>query len=167
MPSTRSQQAVTLKLHKRRGRYVLDGLGTTATATLRARGGMRHGEVSTPAGALPISVNDFFRTGATLGPGHAALIRLDGNSAYVGGTPVRWSSGPTFRRYYGTVSRGADRITVSQPAFVGRPIRVEVVGDWPQLELVVLTACFAVMSRRRGDKLRQIAVIGATGHGPA
>jgi hypothetical protein len=41
-----------------------------------------------------------------------------------------------------------------------------VVGAWQKLELVVLSACFAVLSRRRGHKLRAMAIVGATGHGP-
>jgi len=44
------------------------------------------------------------------------------------------------------------------------PIRIEVTGLWTELDLVVLTACFAVMTRRRKRTFTIMAIIGATGH---
>jgi hypothetical protein len=151
----------TLVLRKHHAEYSMEG----ASSRLRARGGMRRGVINTVAGSLPIAVNDFWRCGVTLGTVGDPVLRLTADTAFVPDGPVRWSTGRTFRSYHAAVSRGADQISVKQPAFVGRPIRIEVVGHWEHLDLVVLSACFAVMSRRRFEQLRRLAVIGATGHG--
>jgi hypothetical protein len=152
----------TLVLHKHHGGYTVDG----ASSTLRARGGLRRGVINTVAGSLPIAVNDFWRASVTLGTASDPVLRLNGNAAFVPDGPVRWSTGRTFRAYHATISRGADQIRIRQPALVGRPIRIEVAGRWEHLDLVVLSACFSVMSRRRLDQFRRLAIIGATGHGP-
>jgi hypothetical protein len=152
-------------MRKRHGRYVLDGLGT-ASATLRTRGGMRRGTVALAGGtaALPVTVNDFWCSGVTLGPPDAAIVRLAPGRAFAPGGPVEWRMERTFRGHVATVGRGTDRISVRQAAFFGARIEIEVIGDWARLDLVALSACFAVMSRRRGQRLRTLAVVGAIGH---
>jgi hypothetical protein len=44
---------------------------------------------------------------------------------------------------------------------MGAPLRVDVTGDWPDADLLVLTACFAVLTRRRRRLIMAIAI--ATG----
>jgi hypothetical protein len=50
---------------------------------------------------------------------------------------------------------------VRLPGRLGGPIRVDVTGEWVELELVVLTACFALMSRRRRRTLIMMAAVSA------
>jgi hypothetical protein len=42
---------------------------------------------------------------------------------------------------------------------------VEISGPWAELDLVILTACYAVLTRRRQRTFTIMAIVGATGHG--
>lgn len=153
----------TLSLSKRHGTLILDGPG--GAATLRTGWGMRRGTITTPAGSWSVELNDFCRSGVTARQGGivAVLLSPAGVQLPDGGAPAHWSIRRNLRGYRATLSRGPDRISVVQSGLPGARPRIAVVGGWG--ELVVLTACFAVMSRRRGDNLRTLAVVGAIGHG--
>ena len=55
--------------------------------------------------------------------------------------------------YEGTLSRPDASITLRLTPLTGRRCAVRVVGDWEQRDLVVLTACFALLARRRRDQI--------------
>lgn len=152
----------TLKIHKHHRRYELEG----TDSSLSARGGMRRGSICTGEGTWSVWLNDFWRTGATAGTDFGVGVRLDPRRADVPGGSANWQAGRTFRAYHGVLTRGTDRIAIHQPAFRGRPIRVEISGSWPSQDLVVLTACFVVISQRRRDRLRMLQIAAMTSHGP-
>jgi hypothetical protein len=94
---------------------------------------------------------------------HGAAVRLDPNRSHVPGPGgvARWTPG----RCGGELVRDGHRLAVRLPGRLGGPIRVDVTGDWAELELVALTACFALMSRRRQRTLIMMAVVSSAGHG--
>ncbi|WP_433605860.1 hypothetical protein ACQP2P_28505 [Dactylosporangium sp. CA-139114] len=137
------------------------GVHAFRTATLRTRGSMRHGALHTDAGDFELEPTDRRRLGVVARAGGRPVATLHPAGARVpgpGGDAVRWRLG----RHSGTLTRGDARIEV-RAGWPGRPLRVEVTGDWAELDLVVLSACFAVLTRRRQRLLTAIAIAGATG----
>jgi hypothetical protein len=123
---------------------------------------MRRGAIRTAAGDYEVEVTDFHRLGVVAHAGQRLVVRLHPHDSQVpgaGGTP-QWSLG----RNSGVLARDVSRIVVSQSGWPGAAVRVEITGPWAELELVVLTACFAVMTRRRKRTLTIIAIVGATQH---
>jgi hypothetical protein len=157
-PTPGSGGPVNTTMRRRGGVYVLDG----HRASLRTGVSMRRGEIRTAAGNYDVGVSDFHRLGVVARAGKHPVVRLHPHGSQVpgpGGTP-HWSLG----RCGGVLTRDASRIRVHQAGWPGAPVRVEVTGAWAEPDLVVLTACFAVMTRRRKRALTIIAIVGATGH---
>ena len=128
---------------------------------LRTGWTMRRGSIEVGSEQWTVEVTDRHRIGVIAKAGSAPVVRLHPQQTHVPGPggPVHWAPS----RRGGVLTRGANRLTVQQSA---RSVRVEVTGSWASLELVALTACFAVMSRSRRRTLMIIAIVGATGHGP-
>jgi hypothetical protein len=124
----------------------------------------RRGEIRVGDRVWTLGSTDRHRIGVTAYAGNGPAVRLHPQQSHVPGPggPVQW------RRSHrgGELSRDGRRIRLHVPAFSRGPVPVEVTGDWPELELVVLTAVFALMTRRRQRTLTIIAIVGATGHGP-
>lgn len=151
--------ATTLTVRKHAGAYVLDG----RPASLRTGVSMRRGEIHTAAGTYAVDPTDFHRIGVVARAGQRPVVRLHPHRSQVpgpGGTP-RWSLG----RGGGVLTRDASRLGVRQACWPGAPVRVEISGPWAELDLVILTACFAVLTRRRQRTFTIMAIVGATGHG--
>ncbi|MEE6262660.1 hypothetical protein [Plantactinospora sonchi] len=148
----------TLTVRKRRGAYVLAG----HPSALRTGVSMWRGEISTAAGSFEVTSTDRHRLGAVARVAGRPVVQLHpGESRVPGpGGPAHWSPG----RCSGVLTRGANRIGVSQAGWPGAPVRVEVTGTWAELDLVVLSACFAVLSRRRRRTFTIMAIVGAIGH---
>ncbi|MEO3922340.1 hypothetical protein ABGB07_00440 [Micromonosporaceae bacterium B7E4] len=146
-------------MRRRSGGYVLDG----HAGALRTGVSMRCGEIRTGGGSYQLDVTDFHRCGVVARVGQRPVVRLhpDGCQVPGPGGPARWSP----HRGGGVLVRDGGRIEVRQAGRPGAPVRVEVTGPWPELELVALTACFAVLTRRRKRILTIMAIVGATGHG--
>lgn len=157
--------ATTMTLTKRDGALYLEG--SDGTASLEPGTTMRRGKIVLDGKTLPIEVNNPLRTGITVG-GDQPVLRLDPQDGFVPGSsaPTQWQVSREKGRYSGTLTRGGDRIDLSVQRFHGKSVEVSVTGDWEQLELVALSACFALLARRRGDALRGAAVASASaGHG--
>ncbi|GIG88655.1 hypothetical protein [Plantactinospora endophytica] len=148
-----------LRLRRKAGAYHLEGY----SATLRTGGSMRRGEIRTGAGGFQLDVTDARRCGVVARIGGRPVLRLhpDGCQLPGPGGPARWSPS----RGGGVLVREGGRIEVHQAGRPGAPVRVEVTGSWPELELVALAACFATLSRRRRRILLTVAILGATGNG--
>jgi hypothetical protein len=89
----------------------------------------------------------------TAGDRDQPLVRLDPVAALVPGAELDagWVITRNRRAYHGTLTRDGQTMRLRMPALSGRRIDVEVTGDWEQRDLVVLTACFALLARRRRD----------------
>jgi hypothetical protein len=150
----------TLTVRRQDGAYVLD-----SGAALRTTGWTwRRGEIRTGAGLWTVEPTDRRRIGATARAEHGVAVRLDPRRSHVPGPGgvVRWAPG----RCGGELTRDGHRLAVSLSGRPGGPIRVDVTGVWAELDLVVLTACFALTSRRRRRALIMMAVVSSAGRGP-
>jgi hypothetical protein len=147
----------TLTMRKMRGVYVLNG----HDAQLQTGWTMRRGEIRVDGRVWTVTPTDRHRIGVCAHAEHGVAVRLDPRQSHVPGPggPVRWEAG----RNRAVLARDGNRISVRTGR---RSARIEVTGSWPELELVALTACFALMTRRRLRTLTIIAIVGATGHGP-
>ncbi|RKN47796.1 hypothetical protein [Micromonospora endolithica] len=144
---------------------LLDAAGNRRAA-LRAHWSMRGGQIETPEGRIGVWTDRGHRR-VTVGTAEHPLVLLDGHGSLVAGVPAAWDVGGNRRRFDAVLRSGASRIDVHQPARPGAHVRADVTGQWPRPELVVLAACFGVMSLRRFHHLRTLAVVGAISHGPA
>jgi hypothetical protein len=153
----------TLTVRRRRGGLVLehpDG----SRSWLRTGWTWRRGEVHTGTGVWRVEPTDRVRLGVTAQGTHGTAVRLHPRDSHVPGPggPADWRPG----RHHGELTRDGNRLGVYLPPPFRARIRVEITGGWPETDLVVLTACFAMATRRRRRALMAMAVAGAIGHGP-
>jgi MYXO-CTERM domain-containing protein len=147
-----------LVVRRRGGAFVL------GEATLRTGWTWRRAQIRIGERTWTVEPTDRQRVGVAAYAANGVAVRLHPQRSQVpgpGGT-ARWRPG----RRGGELTLDDRRIQLRIPRFSCGSVSVEVAGDWPNLELVTLTALFALMSRRRRRTLTTIAVVGATGHGP-
>ena len=147
------------EIRKQRGRYVARGPAGATPASVRTHWAMWHAEIRVGDATWPVRVTDRGHRGIVVGAGDGPVVRLHNDWSHIpgGSAPVRWSGG----HRGGVLRLGDARVSVSQ-----RGRLVEVVGDWPCLELLVMAAAFAVMTRHRQRQLAILAIVAATSHGP-
>jgi hypothetical protein len=134
-------------------------------AVLETRGSMRRGRVHTATGEFDLETTDRRRLGVVARVGGRPVVVLDPAGARVPGAGPGPSATWTLGRHCATLTRGADRVDV-RAEWPGWALRVEVDSTWDEPDLVVLTACFAVLSRRRQRLITAIAIASARpGHG--
>ncbi|WP_327032141.1 hypothetical protein [Micromonospora ureilytica] len=145
-----------LTVRKQDGAFVLD---SPPSASLRTGWTWRCGEIRTGTGRWTVAPTDRRRIGFAARGEHGVPVRLDPGRSHVPGPGgvVRWAPG----RCGGELVRDGHRLAIGLPGRRGGPIRVDVTGEWAELELVVLTACFALMSQRRRRTLIVMAVVSA------
>jgi hypothetical protein len=150
----------TWTVRKQDGAFVLDS-GAGPHASLRTGWTWRCGEIRTGAGLWTVEPTDRRRIGATAHAEHGVPVRLDPRRSHVPGPGgvARWAPG----RCGGELVRDGNRLAVRLGGRLGGPIHVDVTGVWAEVELVALTACFALMSRRRRRTLIMMAVVGSSG----
>ncbi|GAB3145626.1 hypothetical protein GCM10027290_25820 [Micromonospora sonneratiae] len=148
----------TLFVQRRSGSYTF-GAATLQTGWLWRRGEIRIGDR-----VWTVAPTDRHRIGVTTYAGSSAAVRLHPQQSHVPGPggPVRWCPG----HRGGELTRDGRRIRLQIPAVARRPVRVDVTGDWPDLDLVVITAVFALMTRNRQRSLIIAAIVTGAGHGP-
>ncbi|MEV4656600.1 hypothetical protein [Micromonospora sp. NPDC049301] len=152
-----------LTVRKQDGVFVLDS-GAGPRASLRTTGWTwRCGEIRTGAGLWTVEPTDRRRIGVTARAEHGGAVRLDPSRSHVPGPGgvARWAPG----RRGGELVRDGHRLAVRLPGRPGRPIHVDVTGEWAELDLVALTACFALLTRRRRRILIMMAVVSTASHG--
>jgi hypothetical protein len=140
------------------------GLYAFGAATLRTSWSWRRAEIRLGDRAWTVEPTDRWRIGVTASAGNGPAVRLHPERSHVPGPggAVRWRPGHRGCR----LTREGGSIDLRVRAFSRGPIRVDVTGTWPELDLVVLTAVFALMTRRRRRTLTAMAIAGAIGHGP-
>lgn len=162
MGTKTSGTTTVLTLHKHRGAYAFEG----SPASLRTGVSMRCAALRIADRGYDVDVTDCHRLGVVTRAGQRPVAWLHPHGSQVPGpgeTP-HWRLG----RSGGVLTRGSCRIAVRQAGWPGAPVRVEITGVWAELDLVVLTACFALMTRRRKRTLTIMAIVGAIGHaGPS
>ncbi|MGC4870092.1 hypothetical protein ACLQ3B_32155 [Micromonospora sp. DT53] len=147
-----------LTVRKQDGAFVLD---SAPRAVLRTGWTWRCGEIRTGTGLWTVEPTGRRRIGFTAWGEHGVPVRLDPGRSHVPGPGgvAHWAPG----HHGGELVRDGHRLAVRLPGRLGGPIRVDVTGEWAELELVVLTACFALMSRRRRRSLIMMAAVSGGG----
>jgi hypothetical protein len=127
-------------------------------ASLRVGWLVRRGEISTEQGAW--SVRRYGRGRVRTGEDDQPLVTLSGAASVVPGPApdAHWSIMRNRRAYTGTLIRNDETIVIRAPALSGRQFAIELTGDWEQRDVVVLTACFALLARRQRDLAIMIAI---------
>lgn len=127
-------------------------------AFLRVGWTVRRAEIRTGDGSWRVRRRGWRQVSA--GDRDRPLVRLDPVAALVPGAElgVGWLITWNRRAYQGALTRNGETMRLRMPALSGRRFDVEVTGDWEQRDLVVLTACFALLARRRRDISIMVAV---------
>jgi hypothetical protein len=101
----------------------------------------------------------------TAGEGDRPLVRLSRAASVVPGPELdaSWVITRNLRAYKATLTRGGETMVIRLPALSGRRLAIELAGDWERRDLVVLTACFALLARRRRDIAIMMAVSSSHG----
>lgn len=143
-----------------RARYALTDDEGRQLALLWVRPDVGRGEIRTEHGTWTVRRHGWRRV--TAGDVDHPLVRLDPDGALVPGasTAARWTVRRLWRVYKGTLASADRSITLRLAPFSGRSCEVEIGGQWEQRDLVVLTACFGLLARRRRD----IIIMVTAGH---
>jgi hypothetical protein len=151
-----------LTVSKQGGDMVLEGAGPASLDTSMT---MRKGTISADGESIPVHAHNHVRSEVTAGDDKAPLIRLAPGGSEVPGGAADWTLDKERGEFVGVLSRGDARMELRMSRMKGSTIEVTVNGEWDRLEAVVLTASFAMLARRRGEKMRAVAISG--GPGPA
>ncbi|NUT35552.1 MAG: hypothetical protein HOV79_21070 [Hamadaea sp.] len=140
------------------------GVLAFGAATLRTTWTWRRAVIRLGDREWTITATDRHRIGVTAHAAGGPAVRLHPQHAHVPGPggAARWKPG----HRGGRLERDGRTIDLRMPAFSRGAAEVEVIGDWPDLELVVLSGVFALMTRRRRRTLTIVAIVAATSHGP-
>ncbi|MFI5959979.1 hypothetical protein [Cryptosporangium sp. NPDC051539] len=142
----------TFTLQRHRRTFTLDD----GRSTLHLGRAPKHGDVTTAAGTWPVRILSFRGLAAEAGD----FLRLHPKGAVLPDGPARW----TVHRHSAELSRGGARIVVRESGWFRKTATVEVTGAWADLDLVVLTACFAVLARQR-RRVMLMTAVAASNHG--
>jgi hypothetical protein len=136
------------------------GLFTFGAATLRTSWTWRRAQIRIGERVWTVEPTDRHRIGVTAHAGNSPAVRLHPQQSHVPGPggPARWRPG----HRNGELTRHGCRIRLQIPTLARGAIGVDVRGDWPDLDLVVLTAFFALMTRRRHRTIVIAAIAAAT-----
>ena len=166
MTTTTSPQPVTaLTVTRATGReYQLTDERGRVCASLRVGWPARRGVISNEQDSWPVRRHGWAQV--TAGEGDEPLVRLSRARSVVPGPgpDASWVITRNLRAYHGTLTRGSETIVIHLPALSGRPFDIELTGDWERRDLVVLTACFALLARRRRDIAIMIAISSSHGN---
>lgn len=139
-----------------RGTYVLTDQQGRKLAVLRAPTNVGEGDIQTEHGTTVVRRYGWRRVIASNGNDPLVVLDRDGTLLPGTGTGARWTIRRRWKTYEGSLSRPGASITLRLTPLTGRRCDVNVNGDWEQRDLVVLTACFALLARRRLDQIIMI-----------
>lgn len=127
-------------------------------ASLRVGWLLRRGEISIDDDTT--SVRRHVGGKVTAGEGDRPLVRLSRTRSLIPGyeSEASWVISRNLRAYQGTLTQGEHTMVTCLPTRSGHRFAIHLTGDWERRELVVLTACFALLARRRRDITIMMAV---------
>jgi len=160
----RPQPVTALTVARATGReYQLTDEHGRVCASLRGGWPVRRGEISIEQDSWPVRRHMWGQV--TAGEGDQPVVRLSRAASVVPGREPDASWAITRNRggYKGTLTRGDETIVILLPALSERRFAIQLTGDWERRRLVILTACFALLARRRRDIAIMIAVSSSHG----
>jgi hypothetical protein len=165
MTSMISPQPLTaLTVTRAAGReYQLTDQHRRVSASLRVGWPARRGEISIEQDSWP--VHRHVRGQVTAGESDEPLVRLSRADSLVPGPEpdANWVITRKLGTYHATLTRASANIVIDLPALSGRRFALKLTGDWERRDLVLLTACFALLARRRRDIAIMIAISSSHG----
>jgi hypothetical protein len=146
----------------RSGEFRLSDAGGVQRASMTVFGIAAGAEIRTASGPFTAARQGWRTVTATDEGDHGRSIRLDPrNSRLPGDTAIpTWEIRRRWRYYEGALQSLTRSMTLRLAPFSGRVCAVDVDGDWNDIEVVALTACYALLVRRQ---LHQIIMVTA-GH---
>jgi hypothetical protein len=132
-------------------------------ASLSVSWSVRRGKISTEHDTT--SVRRLIRGRVIAGDGDQPVVCLSRAASIVPGpdADASWVITRNLRAYKGTLTRGGDSMVIALPALSGCRLAIAVTGGWERRDLVVLTACFALLARLRRDVAIMMAVNSSHG----
>ena len=149
-----------------RGGYTLIEDGGSACGSLVVDRRLRHGETVTTSGTVAVHGQGIRRRVIWAGAEGAPLVRLEVPTAILPGRrDARWEIGRDRHRYLATLATADATIRLTLPAGGRGPAQIETSGEWPERDLVILTAAFAVLARRRANTILTAALVSVATSG--
>lgn len=132
-----------------RGQYLLRDDHGRSRGSLQVGWGMRKAAIHTPEGTWAIRRHGWRQV--TVGDPASPLVRLSPGSAMVPGPGPQpnWNVRRRRRGWQARLQRSDAAIDLRLAAPGARHCDVQITGDWPQVDLLTLTCCFAMLLRRR------------------
>ncbi len=131
------------------GRYQLRDEQGNVQAWLRAGWSLHSGEIRTGSGRWPVRRRGWRQVIA--GAEDRPVLRLTAGQAGAPGpgADAHWTITRRRGGWRASLTRGAESIQMRLAAPFGRHCDVDVSGDWPDRDLLVLAGLFALLVRRR------------------
>jgi hypothetical protein len=160
--SPQPMTALTVTRAARREYQLTDQDGRPC-ASLRVGWPVRRGEIAIERDTTPVRRHVGGQVIA--GDVDRPLVRLSRAASAVPGPELdaSWVITRNLRAYKGTLTRGGEAMVIRVPALSGRRLAIDLTGDWERRDLVVLTACFALLARRRRDIAIMMAISSSHG----
>lgn len=139
----------------RPGEFRLSDAAGVDRASMTVFGIAAGAEIRTGSGLLTAARQGWRTVTATYQGDPSRSIRLDPrNSRLPGDTAMpAWQIHRRWRYYEGTLHSFGKSMTLRLAPFSGRRCAVDIDGDWADAEAVALTACYALLVRRKLDQI--------------
>lgn len=140
---------LTVTRDSARGQYLLRDDQDRSRGSLQVDWAMRKAAIHTPEGTWAIRRRGWRHV--TVGDTASPLVRLSPRSAMVPGPGPQpnWNVSRRRRAWQARLQRSEAAIDLRLAAPGARHCDVQITGDWPQVDLLTLTCCFAMLLRRR------------------
>ena len=154
-PATTTGNPAFVIARARPGEFRLSDASGVQRASMTVFGIAAGAEIRTASGPLTASRQGWRTVIATYQGGRSGSIRLDRRSTRLpGDTAIQtWQVHRRWRYYEGTLHSPAKSMTLRLAPFSGRLCTVDIDGDWNDVEAVSLTACYALLVRRKLDQI--------------
>ena len=154
-PSTMTGNPAFVVARARSGEFRLSDAGGADRASMTVFGIATGAEIRTGSGSLTAARDGWRTVNAAYQGDPGRWIRLDPRDSRLPGDTVvpEWEIHRRWRYYEGTLHSLRRSMTLRLAPFSGRRCTVDIDGDWNDVEAVALTACYALLVRRKLDQI--------------
>ena len=140
---------LTITAGRKRGDFVLHDADGRSRGSLRAGWTLRRARIQTEEGSWTVQRRGWQQVDVVAGDRLVVSLGPDQVTVPGPGPQTRWSTDRDQGCWRGSLRRGAADIEVRLTAPGARSGQVDVTGEWEQVDLVVLAACFGVVLQHR------------------